>query len=103
MVVAAPIEPLAQAAPEVIVVGVVEVAPRGAGQGVVREGGHAGGHRGQGGQGGEVVDGEVGTAAQGQVGGRGVVVGRSAHLTVVQVTVQVTVSPRPSLTSFTMA
>ena len=49
-------------------------------EGVVREGGHVGRHGGQGGQRGEVVDGEV--ALVGEVGGGGVVVVRGTQLAV---------------------
>lgn len=101
MVVAgAPSQPVAQPRAEVVIVGVIEVA-RSPGEGVVGQRAHAGRHRGQRGQGGEVVDGEVRSPAQGQRGGGGVVVADSAHL-VVQVGVEVAVGSRPGLTSLTM-
>ena len=71
-----------QAGAQVVVVGVVEVAPWGAGQGVVGQGAHTGGHGGQRGQRGETVDGEVGPPPQRQIMRRGVVVARAPHLAV---------------------
>ena len=58
---------VSEARAKVVIVGVVEIAPRGAGQGVVRQGAHTRGHRGQRGQRGEAVDGEVGSPPQRQI------------------------------------